>query len=130
MNNPGQWRQPFYAVGLNNDWTEDLDPARLEYAFAKFFRTHQAWLKNPRCCLGVWEGSIQGQSIVVLDISVLVHHEEVARRFGREGNQFAIFSLENGRETATEGTGESNEARLRRLEKEDRVTLPLGTDDE
>lgn len=68
--------------------------------------------------------------MAILDVSVLVYNEEVARRFGRDSNQIAIFSLQEGREIPTEGTGESTATRLRRLEQEDRITLDLGADNE
>ena len=59
-----------------------------------------------------------------------IQARQFVHRFGREGNQIAIFSLKGGREIMTEGTGESTEARLRRLEQDDRITLGSGADNE
>ena len=90
----------------------------------------QEWLSNPRCCIGVWRGDVEGILLAILDVAVLVCHEDVARRFGREGNQIAILSLQEGREITTAGTGESTNARLQRLEQEDRITSDSGADHE
>lgn len=54
-----QWGQPLYAVGLNNDWTEEADAAQLSYALREFLHKHQGWLSNPRCCIGVWRGGAE-----------------------------------------------------------------------
>ena len=86
-----QWGQPLYAVGLNNDWTEVADATQLGYALLNFMREHQEWLSNPRCCIGVWRGNVAGNLLAILDVSILVYHEEVAYRFGKESNQISIF---------------------------------------
>jgi len=118
-----QWGKSFYAVGLNNDWTEDYLPRDWRMRFDRFLRKYQRWLRNPRCCLGVWSNHTIEPPLIIVDISVLVVDMEVAKRFGREGNQIAIFFLQEGREILTAGTGEATEARLQRLEQEDRIPL-------
>ena len=129
--------QPLYVVGLDNNLTKYPAPSDnirreagstagatlgfLERAIARYLVTHRRLLRNPRCCVGVWAVTVgAGLKRIFLDVSVLVYDEEIAQAFGREGNQIAIFSLQDGQEIDVGGTGESVEERLARLARQDR----------
>ena len=127
--------EPFYAVGMDNNLTQHIMLARFSLTkneetptrdfltenLAAYLARHRQLLINPRCCIGLWEGPLRdGVTELYLDISVLIYHETLAHAFGKESNQIAIFSLRDERVINIGGTGESVEARLQRLEREDR----------
>jgi hypothetical protein len=124
-----QWGQPFYAVGLDNDLSLRLDvPDDLREELRAFMERHRELLAHPRCCLGIWKGmSEDGVVRAFIDVAVLVYNESIARRFGEEGDQIAIFDLRRGVEIDTGGTGlplpdgVPRYERLRRLEAQDRI---------
>src|SRR5947208_531718 len=73
-----QWRQPFYAVGLDNNLSLRLDaPDDLLEELRDFLKRHRELLKHPRCCVGVWMGMTEdGVVRAFLDVAVLVYNEE------------------------------------------------------
>ena len=127
--------EPFYAIGMDNNLTQHIMLARFSLTeneetpirnlltenLATYLVRHRQILINARCCIGLWESPLKnGVTEVYLDISVLVYHETLAHAFGKESNQIAIFALRDERVINIGGTGESVEARLQRLEREDR----------
>lgn len=133
-----QSQEPLYVVGLDNNLTKHPSPSDFDEeevdnslflmrAVGHYLETHRSLLENSRCCIGLWSlADEEGQPKIFLDVSVLVYNKEIAYAFGREGNQIAIFSLQEGREIEIGGTGESTEARLRRLALQDRPVLAKG----
>jgi hypothetical protein len=102
-----QFGEPFYAVALDNRLTQRLpDPVDPSDAILGFLEMHRDLLMHPRCSVGVWTGADpDGVEMLFLDITVLVYNEPVARDFGAQGNQIAIFDLKRGVEIDTGGTG-------------------------
>ena len=139
-----QTSEPLYVVGLDNNLTRypvilRFDSgggesraeasASLADAMEGYLQEHRRLLTNPRCCIGLWSVTQEdGSPKLFLDVSVLVYNETQALAFGREGNQIAIFSLREGRELEIGGTGESSEARLLRLAREDRPAKQEGSE--
>lgn len=133
-----QFREPFFAVALDNQLTQRLyTPVNLRQAILDFFELNHGLLKHPRCCVGIWKGvNPDGSVIVFLDVTFLVYNEVVAYAFGVEGSQIAIFDLQKGVEIDTGGTGflvpgsPPPLERLRRLEAQDRLELSEGASHE
>ena len=119
-----QWSQPFYAVGLDNNFTWTAEPDALADALPGYLRTHRELLAHPRCCVGIWRTKDVDDVITIwIDIAVLVYNETRAREFALAGNQIALYDLRrNGAgEIIIGGTGESSLQRLRRLDAQDKL---------
>ena len=118
-----QWKQPFYAVGLDNDRTKTANPEETAQALAAFLQSQREMLLHPRCCLGVWRTTdADGVETVWLDIAILVYNRDRAQDFAQAGNQIALYDLrrDGAGEIVIGGTGESSLERLNRLDAEDR----------
>ena len=124
-----QLGQPFYAVALDNRLTERMNsPENLGEAIQGFLARNRRLLSHPRCCVGIWIGiNPDGVRQLFLDVAVLVYQEAVARDFGVESDQIAIFNLQAGMEIDIGGTGfpvillAPAWERLQELERQDRV---------
>lgn len=129
-----QYRQPFFAVAIDNRLTQRLnDPDNLVQDIHQFLQKNRDLLAHPRCCIGIWKGTDpDGNIMVFLDVTVLVYNKTVAHRFGVESNQIAIFDLQQGVELDTGGTGlpvpngASPQEWLKQLETVDRVEITEG----
>ena len=132
-----QIKQPFFAVGLDNDLTAYPDAESVAEELQAFIEQHYSLLQHPRCCIGIWKGiNEEGVESFFLDVSVLVYQESVARNFGQESDQIAIFHLATGVEIDIGGAGmpvpgsPPPEERLQQLEARDRLGVREETDNE
>jgi hypothetical protein len=131
-----QFHEPFFAVALDNRLTQRLrDSGDLFPVILDFLERNRNLLRHPRCCVGIWKGTDpDGQWMVFLDVTVLVYHEEIARAFGTEGNQIALFDLHAGIEVDLGGTGlpfpgsPSPHERLQQLDAQDSIEILQGAD--
>ncbi len=118
-----QFGQPFYAVGLDNNFTWTAEPEALTEALTGFLQARRDLLTHPRCCVGIWRTKdVDGVETAWIDVAVLVYNEARAREFALGGNQIALYDLRQGGsgEIAIGGTGESSLERLRRLDTQDK----------
>jgi hypothetical protein len=133
-----QFHEPFFAVALDNRLTQRLrDPGDLFPAIFDFLERNRGLLRHPRCCIGIWRGTDpDGQAMVFLDVTILVQDRAIARAFGMEGNQIAIFDLQMGVELDAGGTGlpipgsSPPQERLLQLAEQDSMEISQGADNE
>lgn len=95
-----------YAVAVFPELSKKLPGKRVQADLLRaYLAKNQALLTDPRCDVGMWYDA-DASKITYLDVSCTLADRAQAIALGKRYNQEAIFSLADGKEIKTGGTGD------------------------